>query len=128
MNRLDYFVSERRRLVENYNEKLSNLPLALPQEHKNVYSSWHLYVICLLEGYNRKTVFLKLRDKGIGVNVHYIPVHTHPYYQDLGFDKYAYPNSLAYYMSAITLPLYPDLTQDQQDYVCKSLAESLQNA
>lgn len=128
MKRLDHFVEERRRLVKNYNEKLSDLPITLPQERNNVYSSWHLYVVRLAEGGNRKAVFLDLREKGIGVNVHYIPVHMHPYYQSIGFEKEAFPVSLAYYETAITLPLYPDLTQDQQDYVCKSLAESLQNA
>ena len=85
MKRLDHFVEERRRLVKNYNEKLSDLPITLPQERNNVYSSWHLYVVRLAEGGNRKAVFLDLREKGIGVNVHYIPVHMHPYYQSIGF-------------------------------------------
>lgn len=129
MKRLDDYVAKRIELVKRYNDKLKKLPLILPTLKKECYSSWHLYVIQLKQNNkSRLDVFKQLRVKGIGVNVHYIPVHIHPYYKKLGFRQGDYPVSESYYDNAITLPLYPALTDAEQDHVCKSLEEVLKDA
>ena len=74
---------------------------------------------------NRREVFESLREKGIGVNVHYIPVHTQPYYENFGFKPGDFPEAESYYAEAISLPMYPDLTQAQMDYIYQSLKEVL---
>lgn len=126
MKRLDEFVEKRRELVNRYFEKLSNFPITLPPQSTE--SSWHLFVIQIAPQKTnplKTDVFNKLREKGIGVNVHYIPVHTHPYYKKLGFENGMYPNAEKYYEHAITLPLFPLLTNDEQDYICDTLRDVL---
>ena len=130
MERLDTFVKGRHELVARYNIGLQDLPVTRPYQHPDTYSSWHLYVIRLQRhSINRshREVFEALRTAGIGVNVHYIPVHTQPYYQQLGFKQGDFPESESYYQEAISLPLYYDLTQDNQNYVIKTLGEILQD-
>jgi dTDP-4-amino-4,6-dideoxygalactose transaminase len=115
-------------LVERYYDKLSGLPIILPPQNDG--SSWHLFVIQIDHqkvNISKPEVFNKLREKGVGVNVHYIPVHTHPYYQELGFNKGDYPVSENYYEHAITLPLFPLLTDEEQDYICDTLKDILNN-
>lgn len=124
LSALDNFVAARQRLVGRYNEKLSGLPLYLPQKSKDHQPAWHLYVIRLVHEKINKTrrfIFDQLRQADIGVNVHYIPVHTQPYYQDLGFSLGDYPEAERHYQTAITLPLYPDLTEEEQDFVISKL-------
>jgi UDP-4-amino-4,6-dideoxy-N-acetyl-beta-L-altrosamine transaminase len=128
IDRLDSFVNRRRELVERYNVELKNLPLTTPYQHPDTYPSWHLYVIRLqLDRIDRshREVFEALRQAGIGVNVHYIPVHTQPYYQALGFKWGQLPESEQYYREAISLPLYSGLTDEQQDRVIATLREIL---
>ncbi len=108
---------------------MQDLPVTRPYQHPDTYSSWHLYVIRLQRhriNRSHREVFEALRNAGIGVNVHYIPVHTQPYYQQLGFKQGDFPESECYYQEAISLPLYYDLTQDNQNYVIKTLGEILQ--
>lgn len=128
MTRLDEFVEQRHKIAAQYDELLSSLPVILPYRSEASHSSLHLYVIKLeLEQISktRKEVFESLRNAGIGVNVHYIPVHIQPYYQSLGFKKGDFPNCETYYEAAISLPLYTDLTQSQQDQVAKALEVAL---
>ena len=128
LQRLDSFVIQRRNLAKRYNSKLISLALTTPWQHPDSRSSWHLYVISLKLDQitkSRKQVFEQLRQAGIGVHVHYIPVHTQPYFQQLGFKKGDFPESEKYYQQAITLPLYVDLTEVQVDYITQKLSEIL---
>ena len=128
MHRLTQFVEKRHTISNKYNEILKDLPIILPYQIPESYSGLHLYVIRLKLGElkaSRKQVFEALRAKGIGVNVHYIPVHTQPYYENLGFKLGDFPVAEAYYDSAISLPMYPDLTDDQIEYVYQILKEVL---
>jgi len=126
MSRLDKFVERRHNLAERYNNALKDLPLHLPWQRPEVYSVYHLYVIQLkLDELvkSRKEVFEELRSAGINVNVHYIPVHTQPYYQKLGFNEGDFPQAEKYYAGAITLPLYYGLSEEDQDYVINKVKE-----
>jgi UDP-4-amino-4,6-dideoxy-N-acetyl-beta-L-altrosamine transaminase len=112
MHRLDEFVVKRHMIAEQYNVLLSNLPVSLPWQHLDTYSSYHLYVIRLSSHgrhLDRCRVFDGLRAAGIGVNVHYIPVHTQPYFQKLGFNVGNFPMAEVYYQETISLPMYPGL-------------------
>ncbi|HWR39475.1 MAG TPA: UDP-4-amino-4,6-dideoxy-N-acetyl-beta-L-altrosamine transaminase [Patescibacteria group bacterium] len=123
-DRLDEFILRRRYLAKRYDELLSGLPLQLPKQDPAGKSAWHLYVIRLkLEqlAKTRLTVFNELRDAGINVNLHYIPVHTQPYYRALGFKPGHFPVAEKYYQEAITLPLYYGLTDKEQDYIVTTL-------
>ena len=128
MQRLDEFVQRRQFLANRYNNLLADLPLTLPEQHPDTKSSWHLYVIRLkLDKINKshRQVFEALRHAGIGVNLHYIPVHTQPYYQQLGFQWGDFPQVESYYQEAISLPMYYSLTQAEQDRVFNTLQEIL---
>jgi len=128
MKRLDQFVTRRRDLAQRYNELLQDLPLTLPWQHPDTNSSWHLYIIRLqLEKIQKshQQVFQALRDAQIGVNLHYIPVHTQPYYQQLGFKWGDFPQAEQYYQEAISIPLYYGLTEADQDRVIQKLREIL---
>ena len=124
MDSLDEFVARRRYLVKRYNEKLKNLPLRTPYQDEATNPSWHIYIIRVdftKVKLSKKEIFARMRDRGIVLNLHYIPVHTQPYYQKLGFQKGDFPVSEKYYEEAITLPLYYDLTDEQQDEVIEAL-------
>ncbi len=128
MGRLDEFVARRRGLARRYDELLQGLPLGLPVQGAEMESSWHLYVIRLqlekLEKTHRQ-VFEGLRSAGIGVNLHYIPVHTQPFYRQRGFAWGDFPEAERYYGEAISLPLYFGLTESAQDRVVAVLREVL---
>ncbi|WNK20115.1 UDP-4-amino-4,6-dideoxy-N-acetyl-beta-L-altrosamine transaminase [Halomonas piscis] len=131
MARLDDYVARRNALAERYDELLAALPLTTPWQHPDSYSGRHLYVIGLKLDQIRMThrqVFEHLREQGIGVNLHYIPVHTQPYYQQLGFQTGDFPEAERYYQGAISLPLYPTMTHDQQDQVVTALTRGLEAA
>ena len=124
LRRLDEFVERRRILAQRYNYLLDGLPLITPWQHPDCASSWHLYVIRLPKQ-NRSRVFNALREADVGVNVHYIPVHLQPYYRHLGFNPGDFQEAENYYSEAISLPMYPGLTEDQQLHVVHSLSKAI---
>lgn len=129
LQRLDAFVARRRQLVARYGERLADLPLELPQVQAGAEPAWHLYPVRLrLERlqHGHRAIFEALRGAGIGVNLHYIPVHLQPYYRQLGFAPGDFPEAERYYAEALSLPLFPDLTDEQQDQVASTLASVLQ--
>lgn len=128
MDRLDAYVARRHQLARRYHHLLSDLPIKTPWQHADGYSGWHLYVIRLkLDKIARshRQVFDSLREQGIGVNLHYIPVHTQPYYARLGFKPEDYPESQQFYAEAISLPLFHAMTEAQQEHVVAALAQAL---
>ena len=128
MQRLDEFVAARHHLAKRYNTLLAQLPVVLPFQLENTYSGLHLYVIRLqLDKINltHQQVFNALRENGIGVNLHYIPVHLQPYYQNMGFKQGDFPAAEHYYQEAISLPLFHIMTEQQQDEVVAVLERIL---
>lgn len=128
VTRLDSYLRTRHRLAARYGELLAGLPLVLPWQHPDTWSSLHLYVVQVPQdaaGAGRARIFAALRAAGVGVNVHYIPVHVQPHYQRAGFRAGDFPRAEAYYARALTLPLYPAMTEGQQDAVVSALAEAL---
>lgn len=128
MQRLDNFVARRHELAQRYDDLLSGLPLTTPWQHPDSYSGLHLYVIRLdLDKCTRShlEIFQHLRAAGVGVNLHYIPVHTQPYYQKLGFRSGDYPQAEQYYREAISLPMYQSLSDEQQDEVVTALRQAI---
>ena len=130
MANLDTFVARRHQLANRYDTLLAELPIILPFRNPKNYSGLHLYPIQIKpeSGRTRKQVFDSLRAQNIGVNVHYIPVHTQPYYAKLGFKQGDFPHAESYYAQAISLPLYYDLSEDLQDQVIEALKVALQQA
>lgn len=126
--KVDKFVARRRQLAERYNELLKDLPLKLPYQNPDTDSSWHLYIVRVDFNKIKKTkkdIFAEMKAKGVCLNLHYIPVHTQPYYQNLGFKNGDFPVSEKYYEEAFTLPLYYSLTDEQQEYIVSTLKEVL---
>jgi UDP-4-amino-4,6-dideoxy-N-acetyl-beta-L-altrosamine transaminase len=120
MQRLNSFIANRHILQERYDELLTNLPIIKPYQHSGSYSALHLYPIQLeLEKVKKSQaeIFQELRDNGLGINVHYIPVHIQPYYEKMGFKLGDFPNVELYYSRAISIPLYQGLSFEQQDEV-----------
>ena len=116
LQRLDELVERRSSLAARYDEAFADLPLTRPWQQPNARSSWHLYVIRVAAEDHRR-IYDELRERGIGANLHYIPVPRQPYYRDRGFDPSNWPEAERYYSEAITLPLYPGLREDEQDLV-----------
>ena len=128
LNRIDEYVRRRRELAIRYDNLLEDLPVRLPWQHPETRSAFHLYVIRLnLDriARTRLEVFSSLREQGIGVNVHYIPVHTQPHYANLGQFTGSFPESDAYYSEAISLPMFATLSDDQQESISLSLRRAL---
>lgn len=124
MKRLDELVAKRHALSKNYEKLLKNFPVVTPAQHEDSYSGLHLYVIRLdLVSMNvtHREVFERLRVAGIGVNLHYIPVYHHPYYARQGLNASDFPEAERYYSEAISLPMYPALTEEQQREVVQRL-------
>jgi UDP-4-amino-4,6-dideoxy-N-acetyl-beta-L-altrosamine transaminase len=128
MQQLNTFVARRHQLAKRYDQSLADLPLTTPLQLPESYSGLHLYVICLQLDRISQThlqVFKALREQGIGVNLHYIPVHMQPYYQRMGFKKGDFPHAERYYSQAISLPMYQSLTNEHQDQVVAALRGAL---
>lgn len=128
LTKVDKFVARRRRLAARYNELLKGLPVKLPYQNPETISSWHLYLVRVdfsKVNKTKKQIFAEMKEKGVCLNLHYIPVHTQPYYQKLGFKNGDFPVSEKYYEEVFTLPLYYSLTDEQQDYIVNVLKEVL---
>ncbi|KRT56289.1 UDP-4-amino-4,6-dideoxy-N-acetyl-beta-L-altrosamine transaminase [endosymbiont of Ridgeia piscesae] len=127
LQRLDQFVARRRALAERYERLLAGLPLTPLARLPGRQSGWHLYVVRLDAGagITRRQLFEAMRAAGIGVQVHYIPIHLQPYYRDQGFAEGDLPGAEAFYQSVLTLPLYPELSEAQQDEVVEALRQAL---
>ena len=128
MQRVNDFVSMRHTIATRYNQMLSALPVVQPWQHPDSYSSFHLYVIRLKLDEISKThrgVYEMLRTAGVLVNLHYIPVYRQPYYEQMGFSAGYCAEAEQYYSEAISLPMYPGLTEQQQDYVVSALENAL---
>lgn len=128
LKRLDKFIARRHVIAKRYDEALAKLPIVLPWQHPDCFSAYHLYPIRVLsrEGAKRRGfIFEELRASGIGVNVHYIPVHTQPYYQRLGVDYTNLPAAEAYYQEAISLPLHPRMEIQEQSKIINELKAKL---
>lgn len=127
MSRLDEFVSRRSAIAARYDAILAGLPVLTPWQHPDGHSARHLYVVRLRLDRIKRThreVFEAMRSAGVGVNVHYIPVHRQPYQEQLGTARAILPEADRYYAEAISLPMYPGLTDQQQDHVVAALREA----
>lgn len=120
--RLEEFVSRRNFLAQRYDALLADLPVTCPAQHPDSYSAYHLYPIQVDD---RARVFAQLRENGIGVNVHYIPVHTQPFWTARGFKVGDFPNAEAYYTKAISIPLYYGLTEENLGTVVQEIASAV---
>jgi UDP-4-amino-4,6-dideoxy-N-acetyl-beta-L-altrosamine transaminase len=126
LRRIDDMRSRRAALAARYRELMADLPLGLPHEPGDRNSAWHLYPVTLeTRSLNRAEVFATMRSAGVGVNVHYIPIHTQPFYRGLGFKQGDFPEAERYYSKAITLPLHPCLTFEDQEKVVAALRHAL---
>lgn len=128
MNRLVHYVARRHELAKRYDKLLKPLPVVTPWQHRDGYSAFHLYVVRLkldeIEP-SHVEVFEALRAKEIIVNLHYIPVHIQPYYQEIGFKQGDFPEAERYYAEAISIPLFPTLKESEQDFVIEALKEAV---
>ena len=124
MRRLDEFVAQRHVIAQRYDELLKDSAVTTPWQHPDAYSGLHLYIVRLQAGAmktSHREVFERMRAGGIGVNLHYIPVYRQPYYERMGFKYEDFPQAEQYYAQAITLPIYPGLTPEQQGEVVRRL-------
>ena len=121
MKKLDRFLARRKEIVARYNEAFADCDnIITPYQLSDTESGWHLYIV-QVKKCDRRQVFENMREKGIGVNVHYIPVYMHPYYQEHGYENVHCANAEEIYSHIISLHLYPGLTSEQQDYVIDTL-------
>lgn len=128
LSKLEGFIARRRELAARYDRLLADLPLSLPSAQPGAQSAWHLYVVRLQLDrikLSHREVFEALRAAGIGVNLHYIPVHLQPYYREQGFTEGDFPEAERYYAQAISLPMFAALTDEQQDYVVEQLRRTV---
>lgn len=128
LKRLDAYVARRHELAQGYAALLQGLPVSLPRQHADAHSALHLFVVRLqLDKITctQREVFERMRRDGIGVNLHYIPIHTQPWYARMGFHPSDFPLALTYYREAITLPLYPNLTKGEQQSVTVALSRAI---
>jgi len=129
LKRLEEFVEKRNIIRAFYDQALSSLPVTLPYLQENVDSSFHLYPVLIDSDNglrNRKYVYDEMRKNGVGVNVHYIPVHTQPYYRALGFKQGDFPVAEQYYEKTLSLPIFPSMTTEQTEHVVDTLSRALQ--
>ena len=125
LDRLNTFISSRNKIAEMYIDDFSGSKITFQKLIDNNLSAYHLFVIQIEEkdtGLSKKKIFEALKKMGINVNLHYIPVYRHPYYQSLkSYEKKDFPNSEKYYSTAISIPIFPDLNEDDRQYVSKSI-------
>lgn len=123
LKKIDNFVNRRREIAERYNEEMKYFDhIVLPYQADGCNSSWHLYTILIKNG-KRREAYQRLRDAGIGVDVHYLPVYKHPYYQKNGYQDVKCPNAEAIYDQILSIPIFYKLTDEEQNYVIEQVAE-----
>jgi UDP-4-amino-4,6-dideoxy-N-acetyl-beta-L-altrosamine transaminase len=128
MTRIDEFITRRRELAAAYDVSFADLPVKTPWQHPDTASAWHLYVVRVdrrLTARGHREIFDALREAGVGVNLHYIPVYRQPYYRNLGFGQGYCPNAEAYYAEAISLPIYPSMTDEEQQQVIAAVTKAV---
>jgi dTDP-4-amino-4,6-dideoxygalactose transaminase len=125
LKRLDKYVQIRHKIAKKYDNKLEKYSIKLPFRDSDSFSSLHLYVVRLNNSGNHLDIFNNLRADGIGVNLHYIPIHIQPYYEKLGFKPNSFPEAMKFYKEAISLPIFPLLKDEQQQKVISSLIQNL---
>lgn len=126
LDRLDEFIMSRALIADRYDDLLAELPIQLPSRPLNLKSSLHLYVIRVSQGEQRhRHIFEFLRQEGVGVNLHYMPVYRHPFYRKMGFKKGYCPEAEAYYREAISLPIHPSLDSAEQTTVIEALTKAI---
>jgi len=123
LQRIDTFLARRRALAARYDRLLGSSGIVTPWQSPEGRSAFHLYPIQVPDGAERRRIFESLRGAGIAVQVHYIPVHLQPYYSELGFKRGQFPEAERYYSRAISLPIYPDLKECEQDFVVETLVK-----
>jgi dTDP-4-amino-4,6-dideoxygalactose transaminase len=124
MNRLDEFVLRRQQIAKKYDQSLAELPIILPNQILDSYSSYHLYPIRIrksLSGNTQKIIYEYLTNTGIIVNLHYIPIYLQPYYKAKGFQRGYCKEAELYFTETITLPIYPDLDNNNQNFIIDTL-------
>ena len=124
MDRIETYVARRHAIARRYDALLQDMPVVRPMQTADAYSAYHLYPVRVPRA-DRLRVFERLREAGIGVNVHHIPVHLQPYYRAMGFEPGDYPEAERYYAEAISLPLYPTMSEAQQDQVVAALRSAV---
>jgi UDP-4-amino-4,6-dideoxy-N-acetyl-beta-L-altrosamine transaminase len=128
MKRIDEFVTKRHEIAKRYNELLAECWLTLPYQHPDAYSAFHLYIIRLKTNeakFSHREIFDRLRNNGILVNLHYIPIYTHPYYEAVGYNRNDFPHAESYYSEAISIPMYATLTENEQQFVVDAIKKPL---
>ncbi len=128
LKKIDKFIKKRNLIAKYYNKKLNSIPLILPEINDNITSTFHLYIIRLKLDkikISHKHLFNKLKEKGILVNLHYIPIYKHPYYERFNFNQENFPNSEKYYKEALSIPIYYSLREKDQNFVIKTLENLL---
>jgi dTDP-4-amino-4,6-dideoxygalactose transaminase len=129
LTRIEQFVERRNNIANFYKKRLEEMAIRVQKINDYCRSAFHLYVVCIKLDQVAKTkrdIFLTLRNADIGVNVHYIPVHTQPFYQNLGFKPGDFPMAEKYYAEALSIPMYPGLAEEQQEYVVEQLKAAIQ--
>lgn len=130
LKKLDDFVSNRKKTAQKYDKALAALPVIVPWQLNDAQSAWHLYVVRVDANkttVSRKSIFNYMRKSGIGVNVHYIPVHTQPYFRRFGFERGDFPIAERYYEEAISLPIYPEFSENDFQTVIDCLQAAIQH-
>ncbi|MGO2129607.1 MAG: UDP-4-amino-4,6-dideoxy-N-acetyl-beta-L-altrosamine transaminase [Pseudoalteromonas prydzensis] len=127
LSKLDEFVTKRNQLAKIYSSKLKDMPIMHLAQSSQIYSSYHLYIIKLTGDsiLRHKSIIESLREQGITSHLHYIPIHIQPHYRKLGFKANDFPNAIKYYNCALTIPLHPELTDSEQNYIIKTITEQL---
>jgi UDP-4-amino-4,6-dideoxy-N-acetyl-beta-L-altrosamine transaminase len=131
MTRIDEFIARRRQIAAAYDSAFEGIAVKTPWQHPDTVSAWHLYVVRVDQGHTargHREIFDKLRAAGIGVNLHYVPVYRQPYYRELGFDQGHCPDAEAYYSEAISLPIFPSMTEEEQALVIASVKGAIGSA
>ena len=129
LSRIDSNIKERHKIIKFYNDNLLNLPIQLPYQGNEQYTGGHLYIIRIKNTYEkslRNHVFQSLIDADINVNIHYIPIHTQPYYKNMGFSFGDFPEANSYYEEAISLPIFPELSKKDMEFIVSVVVKALQ--